>query len=185
MLVRPATEHLAEYRAALERGWSPDNLRPAASTEHLAAIEADAGGLLAGHEDRDARGGLIILPDGSQVPRLPGFRRWIWDAGFCGVIGFRWQPGTPALPPYALGHVGYAVVPWRRREGQATRALGLLLAEVVPFGLPWIEVTTEPENAGSVAVIAANGGRLLGRYDRGPAFGHAAGLRFRIDLAGP
>ena len=182
-LVRPASEHLADYCAALQRGWSPDNLRPAAAAEHLAAIEADAVGFLAGHDDPEARGGPITLPDGSEVPRLPGFRRWIWDGGFCGVIGFRWQPGTPALPAYTLGHVGYAVAPWRRREGQATRALGLLLREVAPLGLPWIEVTTEPDNAGSVAVIEANGGRLIGRYDRGPAFGNAAGLRFRIDLA--
>src|SRR2546430_6881442 len=33
------------------------------------------------------------LPDGSVVPRLPGYRKWIWDGEFCGVIGFRWQPG--------------------------------------------------------------------------------------------
>ena len=40
-LVQPAEEHLASYIAALERGWSPDNLRPEASRDQLDDIEAD------------------------------------------------------------------------------------------------------------------------------------------------
>jgi len=35
----------------------------------------------------------------------------MWDGEFCGQIAFRWQPGTEALPPHCLGHVGYSVVP--------------------------------------------------------------------------
>ena len=89
-LVRPATEHLAEYEAALRRHWSPDNVRgEAARLEQLERIGRDPAGFLAGLDDREARGGPILLPDGSQVPRLPGFHRWIWDAGFCGSISFR------------------------------------------------------------------------------------------------
>ena len=66
-------------------------------------------------DDREAKRGPVTLPDGSQVPRLPGYRRWMWDGEFCGSIGFRWQPGTSALPPYVLGHIGYSVVPWKQR----------------------------------------------------------------------
>ncbi|WP_206664622.1 GNAT family N-acetyltransferase [Dankookia rubra] len=147
-LVRPAAEHLAEYEAALRRGWSPDNVRgESARLEQLERIACATAGFLGGLDDREARGGPIILPDGSQVLRLPGFHRWIWADGFCGAIGFRWQPGTPALPAHVIGHLGYGVVPWRRREGQATRALGLLLREVAPLGLPWVEVAAEPDNA--------------------------------------
>ena len=62
-------------------------------------------------------------PDGSTAKRLPGFKRWLWDGEFCGSIGLRWQPGTTALPPHCLGHIGYAVVPWKRRRGYATQAL--------------------------------------------------------------
>jgi predicted acetyltransferase len=185
-LVRPATEHLAAYEAALRRGWSPDNVRgESARLEQLRAIGRDPAGFLAGLDDREARGGPITLPDGSQVPRLPGFHRWIWDAGFCGSIGFRWQPGTPALPAHVIGHIGYAVVPWRRREGQATRGLGLLLREVAPLGIPWVEVSAEPENAASIGVIAANGGVLVERFTTGPEFGKRPGLRFRIALPVP
>ena len=95
-LVRPALEHLRSYRPALERGWSPDNIR---FDERMV--------------DREAAGGPITLADGSQARRLPGYRLWMWDGEFCGSIGFRWQPGTNALPATVLGHIGYAVVPWR------------------------------------------------------------------------
>src|SRR5882762_10243781 len=41
-LVWPAAEHLASYVAALERGWSADNVRGAAAArEELAKIDAD------------------------------------------------------------------------------------------------------------------------------------------------
>ena len=183
-LVRPASQHLAEYEAALRRGWSPDNLRPAEiAAEQLAALERDPTAFLAGMEDLEARGGPVVLPDGSSVERLPSFQRWIWDEGFCGSIGFRWQPGTPALPPHVLGHVGYAVVPWRRREGHATRALRLLLAEIAPLGLPWIELTTDLANAPSIRVIEANGGRLVERFSKPAAYGGVPALRFRIEIA--
>lgn len=188
LLVRPAAAHLAQYVAALRTGWSPDNVRPEATArEQLAAIGADPARFLAGMEDRAARAGPITLPDGSVVPRLPGFRRWIWDTAadaFCGSIGLRWQPGTAALPPWTLGHVGYAVVPWRRGQGHATRALGLLLPEAAALGLPWVELTTEPENAASVAVIAAHGGVLVERFAKPAAYGGGEGLRFRIPLEG-
>ncbi|TIM17818.1 MAG: GNAT family N-acetyltransferase, partial [Mesorhizobium sp.] len=89
-LVKPALEHLPSYKAALERGWSPDNVRlMEAVREQLAAIEKDPGAFLAGFDDPEARAGPITLPDGTKVPRLPGFRRWIWDGEVAGSIGFR------------------------------------------------------------------------------------------------
>jgi len=95
-LVVPSTDRLAGYVDALKRGWSPDNVRlEVAAREHLAAIEQDAAAFLARVDDREAQGGPVTLPDGSQVPRLPGIVRWMWDGEFCGQIGFRWQPGTP------------------------------------------------------------------------------------------
>ncbi|MBK1660888.1 GNAT family N-acetyltransferase [Paracraurococcus ruber] len=185
-LVRPGPEHLPDYVAALQRGWSPDNiLRAATAKEHLDFIARDSAGFLASLDDPEARGGPVTLPDGSVRPRLPGFRRWIWDGGFCGSIGMRWQPGTPDLPPHVLGHVGYAVVPWRRREGHATRALGLLLAEIAPLGLPWVDLTTDPDNPASIRVIEANGGTLLRHFAKGPELGGGEGLRFRIALPPP
>jgi predicted acetyltransferase len=182
-LVRPAKVHLASYVAALERGWSADNVRGVvAAQEELAKIEADADAFLAGLEDREAKGAPVTLPDGSSVARIPGIRRWLWDGAFSGSIGFRWQPGTTALPPHCLGHIGYAVVPWKQGLGYAKRALKLLLPEAVAEGLPFVEITTDPENIASQRVILANGGVLVEQFTKPPQFGGKPGLRYRITL---
>jgi predicted acetyltransferase len=183
-LVRPAAEHLPSYQAALERGWSPNTLRDVCDDE-LAQIAADPALFLAHQVDREAKGPPVPLPDGSRVPRLPGYKRWMWDGEFCGSINFRWQPGTTALPPYCLGHIGYSVVPWKRRRGYATRALALLLDEIGDEGLlEYVELTTEVTNAASRRVIEANGGVLVERFRLGPEYGVREDFRFRIPLAG-
>jgi predicted acetyltransferase len=181
-LVRPAAEHLPDYAEALRRGFEPSTYGgPATAAAHLAAIGRDPAGFLRGLEDPEGRG-TIVLPDGREVGRLPGFTRWILDRGFCGVIHFRWRKGSAELPAHVLGHVGYQVVPWRRREGQATRALGLLLPEPARLGLPWVELVADAGNAASIRVIEANGGVFLHRFTTLPAHGGAEALRFRIGL---
>ncbi|MBK8337314.1 MAG: GNAT family N-acetyltransferase [Sterolibacteriaceae bacterium] len=126
-IVRPSSHHLPSYVAALEKGWSADNLRPEVAQEELERIRADSFGFIESMEDREANGPPVTLPDGTIVKRLPGFRRWLWGGEFCGSIGFRWQRGTTALPPHCLGHIGYAVVPWKQGLGYATQALAQLL----------------------------------------------------------
>ena len=183
-LVAPSFDHLPSYVAALERGWSADNLRGAvAAREELEKIQANAAAFLEGMTDREAKAGAVTLPDGSQVARIPGFRRWLWDGEFCGSIGLRWQPGTTALPPHCLGHIGYAVVPWKQGRGYAKRALSLLLPEAKAEGLPFVEITTDPENLASQRVITANGGTLVEQFTKPAQFGSKTGLRYRIALA--
>jgi predicted acetyltransferase len=182
-LVRPGPEHLASYVAALERGWSFTERGDAAAREELASIQSDAAAFLASLEDREGKGAPVTLPDGSTATRLPGFKRWMWDGEFCGSIGLRWQPGTTELPPHCLGHIGYAVVPWKQRRGYATAALGLILPEAKAIGLPYVEITTDPDNVASQRVIEANGGVLVERFTKPPQFGNKPGLRFRIILA--
>jgi len=185
-LIAPALERLPAYAAALRRGWSPDNIRgEVAAREELAQIDADPVMFVASQTDRDAKGPPIKLPNGSTAVRLPGYRLWMWDGEFCGVIGFRWQPGTATLPPHVLGHIGYAVVPWKRRRGYATAALCLMLPRARAEGLPHIEITTDADNPASQKVILANGGTLLGPYRKPPEYGEAGGLRFRVDLTVP
>ena len=184
-LMAPTQAELPSFIAALERGWSPDTTRGAdAATEELARLRADPARYLALMTDREAAGGPVKLPDGSMVQRLPGLRRWIWDGEFCGSIGLRWQRGTPELPSHTLGHIGYAVVPWKRQRGHATRALGLMLAIARDEGLPWVTITTDADNAVSQRVIEANGGELVERFTKPAAFGGLPGLRYRVMLAG-
>jgi len=182
-IVKPALEHLPSYKAALESGWSPDNVRLLEATrEQLAAIEEDPVAFLASLDDPEAKGPPIALPDGTAVARLPSFRRWIWDGEAAGSIGLRWQKGTSELPSHVLGHIGYAVVPWKRGRGYASEALRLMLEEARAVGLDYVEITAKPGNPASHKVITADGGRLVERFFEDAAYGGAESLRFRIEL---
>lgn len=183
-LVWPSRACLPAYLDALRSGWSADNVRGAvAAAEELTRIEADPDLFLAGTVDREARGDPVKLPDGSLAARIPGFRRWLWDGGFCGQIGLRWQPGTQALPPHCLGHIGYAVVPSRRNRGYATLALAQMLPLARAEGLRYVEITTDPDNRASQRVIEKNGGTLYERFTKPAQYGGVPGLRYRIWLA--
>ena len=103
-------------------------------------------------------------------------------ASSVGTIGFRWSaPGTPDLPPTCLGHIGYAVVPWKRGRGYATAALAQMLPLARECGLPYVYVTTQPDNVPSQRVILANGGVLVERFTQLDAHGGGGALRYRID----
>jgi len=171
-LLVPSLAYLDAYVDALKRDWSPDNIRLGeAAAEELALIDEDPPAFVTMLDDREAKAGPITLPDGSQVPRLPGYRRWIWDDGFCGSINFRWQPGTEALPPTCLGHIGYA-----------TRALAMMLPEARKEGLAYVELTADLDNLPSQKVITNNGGVLVQRFRKDPVYGSVEALLFRIDL---
>ena len=182
-LVWPAAQYLPGYIHALQQGWSPDNLRPQAAAEQLARIAEDPTRFLAEQVDREAKGPAIILPDGSTVPRLPGYSQWMWDGEFCGSIGFRWQPGTTELPPHCLGHIGYSVVPWKRQRGYATGALRLLLPQARKEGLAYVELSSDADNLASRRVIEVNGGELIERFHKAAEYGGVETMRFRILLA--
>ncbi len=74
------------------------------------------------------------------------------------------------------------MVPWKRRRGYATRALGLLLREVGDKGLPYVELTTDLDNVASQRVIQANGGQLVERFKKPAPYGGTEACRFRINL---
>jgi predicted acetyltransferase len=168
---------------ALRSGWSADNVRGTqAAEEELAKIATDADAFLASLYDPEAKAGPIKLPDGSLVARIPGIRLWMWDGEFCGSIGLRWVPGTEQLPPHCLGHVGYAVVPWKRRLGYATQAVRELLPRARAVGLKYVEITTDVDNKASQDVVLAAGGVFVERFTKSVHYGGVEGFRFRIDL---
>lgn len=181
-LVRPARQYLPSYVAALERGYCPSTNRSEKRLEELAAIACGADAFLASCEDLEARGAPVVLPDGSRVARLPGFQRWMWDGDFAGSVGLRWQIGTPELPDWCHGHIGYSVAQWKRRRGYATAALRMMLAEARNVGLPYVEVVTSPSNTASQRVILANGGEFIERFRMRPEYGPGDALRYRIAI---
>ncbi len=182
-LVVPDLAHLPAYEAALRTGWSSDTIRAAvASKEELQRIAADPQAFVSSLHEPEGGRGVVTLPDGSQVPRLPWLCFWIWDGDFCGMINLRWQKGTAALPSHVLGHAGYAVVPWKQGRGYAASALRQLLPHARHQGLPYIELTTDPANLGSQRVIEKCGGVLVEHFIKPPQYGSKPGLRFRIPV---
>lgn len=56
------------------------------------------------------------------------------------------------------GHIGYSVRPSRRRQGHASRALGLALVRAATLGLDRVLVTCDDDNVASARTIESQGG---------------------------
>jgi predicted acetyltransferase len=159
-LLPPSLDLLRGYAAALETGWSPDTTQDV-SASHLAALREDPAAFLA---ERTRQDGTLTIASGEIVPRLPSRVFWLDDGEFCGVINLRFRPGTEELPRHVNGHIGYAVVPWKRRRGYATEALRQMLPVAREVGLKRVQVTCDDDNEPSRRVIATNGGVSSGSY---------------------
>ena len=63
------------------------------------------------------------------------------------------------------GHIGYAVAQWKRNQGIASAALGMLLPIAGSFGLERVVLTCDHDNEPSKRVIMKNGGTFVRRSD--------------------
>jgi predicted acetyltransferase len=84
------------------------------------------------------------------------------------------------LPPHCLGHIGYAVVPWKRRLGYATSALAQMLVIARERGMSYVDIVTDVDNVPSQAVVLANGGVLVREFTVPESQGGFAALLFRV-----
>ncbi len=172
------------YLAALKRGWQPSSSDPEPTAKQIDAIENDRQAFLHRQVDLDGSAPPVPLSDGTLVDRIPGYQKWIWDGEFCGGIGLRWAAdGSTDLPWYVMGHIGYGVVPWKRRRGYATRALKMILPEARARGLAFVELTTEHDNIASQKVMEAAGAVLHERFTMPETHGGQPALRYRITLS--
>jgi predicted acetyltransferase len=113
---------------------------PARFAEWVAMLLADA--------DPDA-----VRPD----DRVPSTLLWIVDGDeFIGFVAIRHRLNAFLLREG--GHIGYSIRPSARRRGWATRALAEALPLARDLGIDSVLVCCHESNAGSRAVIEANGG---------------------------
>ena len=176
-LEAPSFAKITGYVAALEKGWSPDTVRDV-SGEQLALYRCAPAALL---DELTRQDGTVKTGTGDVVPRLPSRTFWLDDGEFCGSINLRFQPATDELPSYVSGHIGYAVVPWKRDRGYATEGLRLMLPVARSVGLRQLMITCFDDNTASRRVITSNGGVL----ERTGAYAGRNRLFFRIDLGLP
>ena len=85
------------------------------------------------------------ITDGADEPEMLGFIavRHSIDTEFLRTLG---------------GHIGYSIRPSRRRQGHASRALGLALVRARELGLDRTLLTCDIDNVGSARTIESQGG---------------------------
>lgn len=94
-----------------------------------------------------------------QMWEVPATELWFVDGSdYIGTVVIRHRL-TPALIREG-GHIGYHVVPGRRRRGHATRMLAQAKPVCQDLGLARVLITCDETNIGSRRVIEANGGVL-------------------------
>lgn len=181
-LVRPAAEHLESYLAAVDRVSVMGEPFFKMYQRELAEIALDSAAFLESMDDLEAQRPPIELPNGSIIPRIPSITRWMWDGEVCGSAQLRWLPRTTDLPSFCLGHISYAVFPWKRQRGYASSALAQILPSARDLGMEFVEVVADVENVTSQKVILRNGGKLLEEFTKPVLSGGGQAFRYRISL---
>ena len=181
-LIRLEEKHLPEFLAAIKLVMADADMLHMDVDKLYEEAVSDPERFIREQDDPQGLGADIEMPDGTFVKRLPSIVRHMWDGEICGRIGFRWSPGTTDLPPTCLGHIGYWILPHKRRKGYASKALNLMLDEARKIGLPFVDLTTNPENFSSQGVIKKNGGEFLKQVPLPPQHGEGQIMYWRIAL---
>jgi predicted acetyltransferase len=90
-------------------------------------------------------------------PQVPSDYWWIVEKDVVvGFLAIRHRL-TDELLEHS-GHIGYSIRSSRRREGHASRAVGLALARCKELGIDHVLICCDHDNAASVQIIERNGG---------------------------
>ncbi|WP_292764866.1 GNAT family N-acetyltransferase [Microbacterium sp. UBA3486] len=174
-LSRPTTDLFESWAAAvgefegghvdgggLEKGFVPDR---AAFEEFVerAELYATPGAVLPeGHVPCD----YYLITEGDQVVGFLSFRRELND--YLRRFG---------------GHIGYSVIPSRRREGIVREAMRQILRQAKVEGYERVMLTCDDDNIGSIRTIEGAGGELEDVIDA-PEAGRPRVRRYWIDISG-
>lgn len=106
---------------------------------------------------------LVLEESDPAVPlpadRVPCTYFWITDGDPEEVVGFlAFRHRLNAWLLEEGGHIGYSVRPSRRRQGHASRALGLAVALAPTLGVDRVLVTCDDDNLASARTIERGGG---------------------------
>ena len=105
--------------------------------------------------------------DAGETGKVPCEFYWVTDGAPEEVVGFlalRYPLNTWLFEEG--GHIGYSVRPSRRREGHASRALGLAVQRAAALGIERALVTCDDDNLASARTIERNGGVVRGHPQR-------------------
>lgn len=103
---------------------------------------------------------LLAAADEPEDPaHVPCEYTWVTDGReVIGMMALRTRLNAWLLEQG--GHIGYAIVPSRRRQGHATRALALAVRRAAELGIDRVLVTCDDDNTASAATIERGGGVL-------------------------
>ena len=165
-LILPDATYAQSYADALEQG-----LGEAPSTQYeIDWVREDFPDWLRAENDMTRR---IVLPDGSEVPRVPFTNFWlVAGQDFIGRISIRHHL-SPSLELQG-GHVGYAIRTSARGKGYGQMILRLALPEIKKLGISKALITCDDTNIASARIIEKAGGKL---QDTITVQGHAVPVR--------
>ena len=119
-----------------------------------------------------------VLPEG----HVPCDYYWITEGDqVVGFLSFR-RELNDNLRRFG-GHIGYSVIPTRRREGIVREALRLMLRAAKADGYDRVMLTCDDDNIGSIRTIEGAGGELEDVIDA-PEAGQPLVRRYWIDVSG-
>ena len=153
-LIEPDVRYRDSYLEALREGL--DSASDATSEKEIQLFKADFDGWVKWSNDFSRP---VLLPDGSQVPRVPTKIFWLVDGDrFLGRLSLRLELTESLLQ--RGGNIGYAVRKSERRKGYGAMMLKLALPEARKAGLDKALITCNDENIGSRKIIEGVGGVL-------------------------
>ena len=160
-LIKPDAKYKDSFIEAIESGFNALYVGSQApmSAEAVAEIKNDFAAYLEKKVLKPYDPTPKLRPDGNYYANVPETPYWLIDDGkFIGLFLLRTE--LNGFLRYVGGNVGYGIAPKYRRQGYATKGLGLLIDEARKAGVSKLLIAAMDNNIGSWKAIEKNGGIL-------------------------